>query len=106
MVHISLHKSRLLITFDKDGVREILPSAENQATYKTTSPRRPAKRPHAAITGSDGDESGSEYGWADDDQLAAEGLVDDVMLVNSAIIVSGTASKDMGQNDSKLRKPP
>jgi len=47
---------------------------------------RATKRPFAAIVDSDGDESGNEYGWVDDDQLAAEGLVDDIALVKAVLV--------------------
>jgi len=62
-------------------------------TQKPTAAVGSAKRPYAAIADSDRDDSGSEYGWADDDQIAAEGLVDDAVLVDSA---SGASTEMAG----------
>lgn len=73
-----------LTIIKQHGVKEISPAEEHQMlTQKHTAEVGSAKRPYAAIADSDRDDSGSEYGWADDDQIAAEGLVDDVVLVDS-----------------------
>lgn len=56
-----------------------------ELTLEPPSPTRQAsltdrKRRFSAIAGwdSDSDVSGEDYGWAEDDQLAAEGLVDEI----------------------------
>jgi len=47
-----------------------------------SSPIKPPKRPLAEIADSEDElESEDEYGWGDDDELAAEGLINDESLL-------------------------
>jgi len=82
----SMDRFALADCSNKHGVREVVSSVEVQLATETSQSGRPIKRPFAAIVDSDGDESGNEYGWADDDQLAAEGLVDDIALVKAVLV--------------------
>lgn len=74
-------------TIENSGMAEILlPSssaadADAPSLQVLTSPvRRPAKRAYDEIADSEGEGSDAEYGWAEDDDIAAEGLVEETNL--------------------------
>lgn len=75
----------LAFTIDKAGLKE----AENDSAVTeaavsglaVSSPATTRKRRHGEIANSDDEELGDEYGWLDDDAVAAEGLIDEGGLV-------------------------
>lgn len=73
-------------TIESSGLVEIIlpASAVNADTPSlqvlTSSVRRPAKRAYDEVADSEGEGSDAEYGLAEDDDIAAEGLVDEANL--------------------------
>lgn len=77
----------LAFVIDKTGVKEVEndPAAAEEAVsgLAVSSPAETRKRRHDEIADSDEEERGDEYGWLDDDAVAAEGLIDEGGLVEN-----------------------
>lgn len=73
-----------MLTKKQSGLKEVQlaqPSGETSAVMPPIiTPIKSRKRPHAEVADSDDEDLGSEYGWLDEDEVAAEGLIDECAL--------------------------
>lgn len=69
----------------KEGLRELAMPVTKLTGVLASSPAKPSKRPLTEIADSEEElVSGDEYGWGDEDELAAEGLINDENLLRES----------------------
>lgn len=78
-----LAESVVPFTIGDGGMEEVQVDSTGFFYPRLALPVKARKRPHAEIA--DSEESGEEYGWADQDEVAAEGLIEEGRLMKQSV---------------------